>query len=151
LIIKNQLVLHSKLMKMREIVKEYKNMWLGFLIGAILMIVSIVLINKDENLDISTILGVILLTAGIFTVFFGCLYAENKPQNLDTLYYVKIDNSPTIFFEEYSQEGNNILVPKHCYVEYSWINQWKYCDSSITVMVPKSRMIEIRGGPSKVI
>ena len=65
---------------------------------------------------------------------------------------MKIDDSPTIFFEEYSQEGNNILVPKHCYVELSWINKWKYCDSPITVIVPKSRVayVHVQGGNNKV-
>jgi hypothetical protein len=126
-------------------------MWLGLLIGAILVIVSLVLINKDDNYDIRTILGIILLFVGIFTAVLGCLYAENKPQNLDNLYYVKIDDSPTIFFEEYSYErDSNIAIPKHCYVELSWINKWKYCDSPITVIVPKSRTVLVQGGPSKV-
>jgi len=126
-------------------------MWLGLLIGVILFIVSLVLINKDDNFDISTALGIVLLLVGVFIAVLGCLYAENKPQNLDNLYYMKIDDSPTIFFEEYSQEGNNILAPKHCYVELSWINKWKYCDSPITVIVPKSRDVYVQGGKSNKV
>ena len=123
-------------------------MWLGLLIGLSLLVVGIVLISKDNIFDGMTWLGVVLVFSGVSFLAVGFIYAEDRPQNSDNLYSISgINDSPTIYFEDYSQERDNILISNHYYVEYSWVNRWKYCSSPITVIVPKMTNVRIQGGP----
>jgi hypothetical protein len=120
---------------------------LGVLIGSLILIVGVVYMIICESKFIPVSVAFLLMISGMAILIIGCIYAENMPQNETDLYKISgIDNQPSIYFQDYSFDGDNIVIPTHHYIEYSWINSWKYCNTPITVIVPKGMSVSIKGG-----
>ena len=126
-------------------------MWVGLLIGALVLSIGVVYTVKCEYAFLPILVGYSIMLCGVAIFIIGSCYANDAPQNETKLYYIStINNSPRIYFSEYFHEGDNIVIPNHCYVEYSWINSWKYCNTPITVIVPKGVSVPIEGGVKRV-
>jgi hypothetical protein len=119
-------------------------MGIAIIITFACLLIGWIMMFKYINI-VMVAIGMIILLAALPVFMIGGTCAYDKPIDKDMPYYIgENELSKTIDFSEYAYDGNNIKIPAYYYVEYGWVNSWKYCETPITVVVPKGKSVKIK-------
>jgi hypothetical protein len=109
-------------------------MILAICVSSVIVVATIILMIKYEP--------IFLLLFIIAVMAFGVISSieSNVPTYSQAKYYTDVQNDEIIFNDfTIINQGQELNIPTHYYLKKDWINNWVFCDATLTIAYPDGK------------